>query len=93
VDINLRELIESIVKNVSNVEVTIKGDKTPVVQGEIESIRRLFVNLINNSIEAMHDKGKLKITLRRHQKYLRAVLHNQTAGNRARFVNSKKDHR
>lgn len=62
VDINLRELIESIVKNVSNVEVTIKGDKTPVVQGEIESIRRLFVNLINNSIEAMHDKGKLKIT-------------------------------
>jgi signal transduction histidine kinase len=34
-----------------------------MIMGELESIRRLFVNLINNGIEAMEGKGKLEISL------------------------------
>jgi len=59
VDINLKSLVESIVKDVK-IKVSISG-KPPIIKGEIESLRRLFINLINNSIEAMNEDGKLQI--------------------------------
>ncbi len=62
VDINLRALIESITKSIKNVNVTISGNELEMVKGEIDSVRRLFVNLINNSVEAMDEGGKLQIT-------------------------------
>ncbi len=60
-DINLRTLIESITNNIKNVKIGISGNKTPIVKGEMESIRRLFINTINNSIEAMGENGVLQI--------------------------------
>ena len=60
IEIKLKPLIESIVKDFRNIKITIDGIE-PVVQGEPESIRRLFVNLINNACEAMGEDGVLKI--------------------------------
>ncbi len=60
IEIKLKPLIESIVKDFRNIKITIDGIE-PVVQGEPESIRRLFVNLINNACEAMREDGVLKI--------------------------------
>ncbi len=59
-EINLRVLIEDIVKNF-DVETKINSDEYPIIKGEPESIRRIFVNLITNSIEAMNEKGVLQI--------------------------------
>jgi len=58
--INLRSLIASILKDIKT-NVTINGDESPIIRGETESIRRLFINLINNSIEALDEDGKLQI--------------------------------
>ncbi len=63
VDINLRSLIESIIKNIKNIKITIKGGKSFIFRGEIESIRRLFINLINNSAESMDEYSELQINL------------------------------
>jgi PAS domain S-box-containing protein len=59
--INVRTLIESIIKNVTSVTVAVEGHDPPSIMGEPESIRRLFVNLINNGIEAMHGHGNMRI--------------------------------
>lgn len=61
VEINLRDLIESITRNMKNIDTTFHGEETPMMTGELESIRRLFINLINNSAEAMGESGKLRI--------------------------------
>jgi len=61
-EINLRNLIESITCNMRNIDTTFDGDETPIITGELESIRRLFINLINNSAEAMGENGQLHIT-------------------------------
>ncbi|UCG92941.1 MAG: PAS domain S-box protein [candidate division WOR-3 bacterium] len=67
-DINLKSLIESIVAEM-NIDTQIASDNSPIVRGEIESIRRLFVNLIDNSIEAMNEKGKLRIRFSANKHY------------------------
>jgi len=59
---NVREMIESITSALKNIETTIHGEKNPVVTCEVESIRRLFTNVINNSAEAMKTDAKLNIT-------------------------------
>ncbi|MEO0227855.1 MAG: ATP-binding protein [candidate division WOR-3 bacterium] len=58
--IDLKELIEKIVQELK-VPVLINCEDTPLIKGEEESIRRLFVNLINNSIEAMEQNGTIKV--------------------------------
>ena len=63
VPINLKEMAESITKSIVDTEVTIDSNRSPVVEGDIESVRRLFVNLINNSVEAMKENGVLRITI------------------------------
>jgi len=59
--IDLRNLIDSITKGITSVNVEIKGKTPPTITGEPESIRRLFINLINNGIEAMNEHGDLVI--------------------------------
>lgn len=58
--VDLKSLIESIVRNLK-IEITIKGEKLPIVKGETEAMRRLFINLIHNSVDAMDENGKLQI--------------------------------
>ncbi len=60
-DINLKSLIESITNSLTNIDVSISSAKPPTIKGEIDTIRRLFINLINNSIEAMEENGRLEI--------------------------------
>ncbi len=58
--INLKSLIDAIVKDLKNVKISIEGVE-PIIRGDPESIRRVFVNLINNACEAMGEQGILKI--------------------------------
>jgi PAS domain S-box-containing protein len=60
VSVDMRKLIESIVVG-AKVNVVIEGDESPLIKGEEESVRRLFVNLISNSIESMEDNGMIMI--------------------------------
>jgi len=69
VDIDLRSMIESITRNITDVEITTTGSKSPTIKGEKDSIRRLFINLINNSVEAMRENGKLRINFSTNQNY------------------------
>ncbi|MGB9722016.1 MAG: two-component system sensor histidine kinase NtrB [bacterium] len=63
--VDLKELIESIIRDV-RVKVVINFQDQVLVKGEEESLRRLFVNLINNAVEAMDENGLLKINF--HEK-------------------------
>lgn len=67
--IRLRPLLQSIINKITSIVVTIQGSDPPDIAGEPESIRRLFVNLINNGIEAMPEQGHLAITLSRNDAY------------------------
>ena len=58
--VHLKGLIEDILQTIK-VKAVIEGMEQPFVQGEEESIRRLFVNLITNAVEAMDENGLLKI--------------------------------
>lgn len=62
VSINLKDLARSIARNDTGTKIIIAEDTIPVVEGDFESIRRLFVNLIDNAIEAMKDSGTLDIS-------------------------------
>jgi two-component system sensor histidine kinase HydH len=63
VPIDLKEMMSSITKSIIDTKIEIDSVRSPIVEGDAESIRRLFVNLINNSVEAMRDNGVLKITI------------------------------
>ncbi len=67
-DIQLMPILTSIVTGLK-INVIITGDKKPVVIGETESIRRLFINIVNNSIEAMDENGKLEINFSHNKNY------------------------
>jgi len=46
-----------------NIEVELKFDsKMPLINGDDQQLKRVFINLIENSIEAMNSKGKITIT-------------------------------
>lgn len=68
-EINLKDLIENMLQAVK-VQVIIEGVEEPAVRGEEESLRRLFVNLINNSIEAMDENGLLKINFKKTNNFI-----------------------
>jgi len=40
------------------------GDRLPVIEAEKESLQQVFLNLINNSVEAMPEGGKIEIITR-----------------------------
>ncbi|MCX7994226.1 MAG: ATP-binding protein [candidate division WOR-3 bacterium] len=66
--VDLKVLIDEIIKPLK-VKIEFEGNRT-FVQGEEESLRRLFVNLITNSIEAMDENGLIKIKFNRQDDYL-----------------------
>ena len=59
-DINLETLIKEILQDLK-VKADLSIDHVPVIYGASESVRRVFVNLINNSIDAVDGSGKLSI--------------------------------
>jgi PAS domain S-box-containing protein len=72
--IDIRSLLESITSKISSVDVSIQGKNLPDVMGEPESIHRLFINLINNGIEAMQEHGKLDIRLSHDDTYVNVEI-------------------
>ncbi|MGB3339897.1 MAG: ATP-binding protein [bacterium] len=70
VPINMKEMLESITKSIVDTEITIDSCRSPVIEGDIESTRRLFINLVNNSVEAMKDNGVLQIIITDDKKYI-----------------------
>jgi PAS domain S-box-containing protein len=61
VDINLRELIQSITSGIIGTQIMMNTEEPAMIRGDYESIRRVFINLINNSIEAMDKHRELRI--------------------------------
>lgn len=78
-EIDLGSLIDQIVRDM-NIKMTIKPDKTPVIEGETESIRRVFVNLITNSVEAMDKDGHLKVKFTSNKKWVITEITDNGAG-------------
>jgi PAS domain S-box-containing protein len=60
-EIDLREMIESITSNIKGTKIVMSGEEHPVIRGDYESVRRVFINLINNSTEAMEEYRELRI--------------------------------
>ncbi|MEO0096145.1 MAG: ATP-binding protein [candidate division WOR-3 bacterium] len=71
--INLYELISNI-NQVMKIRIIFEGSSEALVRGEEESLRRLFVNLITNSIEAMDENGLLRINFRKESPYIIAEV-------------------
>lgn len=63
---NLNQEIEKILEKIEipkNIKLTKKIDKNiSKIKGDKDQLKRVFINLINNAIEAMPDGGKLTIT-------------------------------
>jgi signal transduction histidine kinase len=84
--INLRSLIESLIKGI-RLKVTVTGDASPI-SGEAESLRRLFMNLINNAIEAMGESGKLDIKFSNEEKWAVTEIRDYGSGIPRKFLNN-----
>ncbi len=67
--IDLKKLINDIIKTIK-VKIVFEDCDEANVQGEEESLRRLFVNLITNSVEAIDENGVIKITFEMQDGYL-----------------------
>ena len=68
--INLRKLMTQITETIPNVKFFIKGDEQPVIVGEEESLKSLFTNIINNSIEAMDKDPILVIEFHKRKQWI-----------------------
>jgi PAS domain S-box-containing protein len=77
--INLRSLI-AIIVNGFDIDVTVNGEAEPVVEGEIEPLRRVFVNLITNSVESMNSEGQLEITFSIEEEHVVTKISDNGAG-------------
>lgn len=78
-EINIRSLVKDIVRNF-NIETRITGYDSPTIKGESESIRRVFVNLITNSVEAMKAHSVLQVNFSDGGKWLTTEIIDNGAG-------------
>lgn len=62
-DVNLNELLDSIVQLFKFNGIALKKElqTIPTIKGNIQEIEQIFVNLVQNAIEAMPEGGKLEI--------------------------------
>ncbi|MGQ9818202.1 MAG: two-component system sensor histidine kinase NtrB, partial [bacterium] len=67
--VHLKGLIEDILQTIK-VKAVIEGMEQPFVRAEEESIRRLFVNLITNAVEAMDENGLLNIDFKQTDNFI-----------------------
>ncbi len=68
--IDLRALLTQLTENMGNVRVFINGSEDAVVSGEEESLRSLFANIINNSIDAMDNDPVIVIKFHKMKQWL-----------------------
>jgi two-component system nitrogen regulation sensor histidine kinase GlnL len=69
-DIDLHKLMTQITETIPNVKFFIKGDENPIIVGEEESLKSLFTNIINNSIEAMDKDPMLVIDFHKRKQWV-----------------------
>jgi PAS domain S-box-containing protein len=68
--VNLGRLMKEITESISDIRIFIKGNEDPMVEGEEESLKSLFLNIIHNSIDAMDKDPKLVIEFRASNKWI-----------------------
>ena len=68
--VNLWTLLKEITENIGGVRIFMKGAENPMVNGEEESLKSLFLNIIHNSIDAMENDPKLAIEFRESSKWI-----------------------
>ncbi len=69
-DIDLHKLMTQITETIPNVKFSIKGDENPIIVGEEESLKSLFTNIINNSIDAMDKNPMLVIDFHKRKQWV-----------------------
>lgn len=69
-EIDLHRLMTQITENIANVRIFINGEEDATVKGEEESLKSLFTNVINNSIDAMDKDPKLVIKFHKTRQWL-----------------------
>lgn len=68
--VNLWTLMKEITENISGIRIFIKGVEKPIIKGEEESLKSLFLNIIHNSVDAMDKDPKLVIEFREQNKWI-----------------------
>lgn len=67
--VNLRQIINDIARTIK-VAILFEGNENGVVKGDEESLRRLFINLITNSVEAMDENGLIRIAFESEEDFV-----------------------
>ncbi len=77
-EVDIKETINNVIKvtqnqiKLNNIDLKVDmPDKLPKLQGDPNSLRQVFINLIENAIQAMPHGGSLKITAQGEDGYLR----------------------
>ncbi len=79
-NIDLRQLMTQITENIGGVRIFIDGEASATVKGEEESLKSLFTNLINNSIDALDKDPKIVIEFRKTRQWLVTELRDNGKG-------------
>jgi two-component system nitrogen regulation sensor histidine kinase NtrY len=64
----ISQVVEGVInlyKDYKELEITLeKRDKEPFVEADAEQFKRVIINIVDNAIQAMHNKGKIDIDIR-----------------------------
>ncbi|OGC40530.1 hypothetical protein A2Y85_01410 [candidate division WOR-3 bacterium RBG_13_43_14] len=79
-EVDLKKIIESIAKSMPNIKINVSGILSPVCQGESESLRRIFINLISNSAEAIDENGQIWIDFKEAEGHIITEIRDNGSG-------------
>ncbi len=85
-EININEIIEETLRIISyspnyiDIEIEKVFDEVPNIHAMGGEIRQIFMNIINNAVQAMEGKGKLKITSKHSDGYIANTIEDDGPG-------------
>jgi signal transduction histidine kinase len=72
-EVDLTSLVKASLDNVKipdNIEVKIEVDQIPPIEADLEDLRRVFINIIQNAVQAMPKGGRLTISAKTMGEYI-----------------------